>query len=195
MSDIRFNGERVLGRTLEEVESCSPPNGAQHLARYRWAAERIRCGQILDCACGAGYGTNILAKTPGSCSVIGADIDPDSLAYANKYWTADNIKFITVDMLRIDLGNIFDSIVSLESIEHVARPDIVLERFTSMMLPGANLIVSVPIIKSMHINKFHLWEVGCQADAEKFFIDQGLKIIDRLNQDGTYLTLELMRLG
>ena len=45
----------------------------EHLARYKFAADHLVPGSILDIACGTGYGTSFLADLRGGL-VVGVDV-------------------------------------------------------------------------------------------------------------------------
>ena len=61
----------ALVRTLRSKGSYS---SIDHLARYMFAASFMKGQRVVDCACGAGYGSWIMAKH-GTTSVVGVDID------------------------------------------------------------------------------------------------------------------------
>jgi SAM-dependent methyltransferase len=54
-----------------------------HMVRYALAASLVRQGDtVLDCACGAGYGSAILAAQSAGARYIGVDADPAAIGYA-----------------------------------------------------------------------------------------------------------------
>src|SRR5687767_13674188 len=67
-----------------------------HLARYHWAAEVLRetaPGLVLDVACGAGYGSFLLAEALPGHTVVGGDYDPRAVAQAKARYSGDNLEF------------------------------------------------------------------------------------------------------
>ena len=78
---IEDTGERVIPKKM------SPMNNLllEHIARYQFALPYLE-GRVLDMACGAGYGTHMIAKQRKKFidEVIGIDIDPEIIAYAKK---------------------------------------------------------------------------------------------------------------
>ena len=184
-SELKFTGERLVGKTIEEVEAF-PVEGKRHVDRYKWAVKRITGNNILDCACGTGYGTKMLADSRPEAKLDGYDISQESLDFAKKYYKNDKIQFNQADMLNLKLDKKFDTIVSLETIEHVKDPTIILNNFKGMMNDESNLIVSIPTIRSVHFNHFHLWEVADFESGAKFFRDNGFDIIESWHQDKTY---------
>ena len=57
---MKYTGERII----PEIGDCGPGTQIYEtpLARYRFAAEYVRRGTVLDIACGVGYGTRLRRK-------------------------------------------------------------------------------------------------------------------------------------
>ena len=108
-----FTGERLdpeLARGTEILEL--------HLARYRFAAESLSAGRVLDIACGTGYGTNLLAEVADLA--IGADISKIAVDHANQTYASPQCGFVQADVLKLGFADgVFDAVVSLETVEHV----------------------------------------------------------------------------
>jgi len=64
----------------------------EHLVRYQLAAQIAAGKNILDIACGSGYGSKILAEA-GALKVTGVDRDAEALEAAKKNYSADNLIF------------------------------------------------------------------------------------------------------
>lgn len=114
---------------------------AEHLARYRLAARLAGGGDVLDAACGEGYGSAMLAAA-GAASVVGIDIDAATVAHARATHGVD-AREGDVSRLPFDDGT-FDLVVSFETIEHVAEPEAALDEFRRVLSPGGMLVVSTP---------------------------------------------------
>jgi len=98
---------------------------------------------VLDIACGTGYGTRLLA--PNVRTVVGADIDPNTVERARSL-SADhtNIEFMTGDVTSLDQpSNRFDAVISMETIEHVDDTAYITE-LHRVLVPGGLLIMSTP---------------------------------------------------
>lgn len=106
-----------------------------HVERYRFAAG-IADTIVLDAACGCGYGSSILHDS--ACSVIGIDIDPGAIKWAERHYSGPEYRL--GDLMHIDIPEV-DCIVSFETIEHFRHPEELLERFREA---GDLLICSVP---------------------------------------------------
>ena len=62
----------------ERLSAISPPWAIpQHLARYQWACEMSAGKQVLDAACGTGYGSHMLVTQGKAAQVVGLDVAPE----------------------------------------------------------------------------------------------------------------------
>src|SRR4051794_13496591 len=100
--------ERLVPSELLQEDSTGQETLRLHLARYQFAASHVSGGRVLDCACGVGYGSRLLAReAPENPVVIGVDIDADAITYAKEFYQADRVSFICADGTTID-GEPFD---------------------------------------------------------------------------------------
>src|SRR5438552_8798835 len=77
---------------------------AEHIGRYRFAAEAVRGKRVLDVACGSGYGCAILAET--AAEVVGVDISAEAVAHAAaRYASLKNVRFACGDARRIPVAD------------------------------------------------------------------------------------------
>lgn len=139
-------------------------NKERHIARYNFASTFIKPGsKVLDCACGTGYGSEILSKNANE--VIGVDLDEITIKYANKYYKNDKITFISKNLFNLDFPeNTFDVVVSIETIEHVKNAEPYLRNVYKFLKKGGKAIVSTPMLrykdgKPFITNPFHLNEL------------------------------------
>lgn len=154
-------GERQVAEVLEGIK----PN---HRNRYQFAYDKIKerikdtgalSPLILDCACGVGYGTMMLARMGTTVRVAGFDICPDTIAAANRAYKEGNNQFAVCDLGNADswkaatsavFGNDpLDAIVSIETIEHVNDASALIQRYADS---ADFLVASVP---NEDIVKFH----------------------------------------
>lgn len=100
---------------------------------------------ILDCSCGAGYGSIILGSINGS-KVLGVDIDKEAIDVANMLnLERNNVLFETSSMESLALRNVnFDYVVSLETMEHSEDPDKFLSSAIKLLKDTGTLIMSLP---------------------------------------------------
>jgi SAM-dependent methyltransferase len=148
---------------LSVLKSDRPTDGTylEHYFRYRFADRFVRDMLVLDCACGTGYGTFILAER--SKEVVGVDRDSGALAIAKTNWAAGNIQYVQLDVKDLDrIGRSFEVIVSFETIEHIEDPRTFLRLACESLSPGGILIVSTPnrevYRRRLAPNPFHIQE-------------------------------------
>jgi SAM-dependent methyltransferase len=120
------------------------PMYCQHVARYLVARSWLVGEQIVDLGCGTGHGTAILARDR-RVRVIGIDAAQDAIDAAPLLWTSPNLAFHRGDALNIPLPDeSADTVVSLETIEHVADPARFLDEVARILRPGGRLVLSTP---------------------------------------------------
>jgi SAM-dependent methyltransferase len=134
---LELTGERTLPDVPEENYWFR-----RHLAVYRWITARCAGRRVVDMACGEGYGAAVLAKT--ATAVIGVDANPEAFDHARLRYRAPNLSFERALVEQFDRGAPFDAIVFLQTVEHVEQPEVLLERFASLLSPEGVLYVTTP---------------------------------------------------
>ncbi|MEJ8545210.1 class I SAM-dependent methyltransferase [Brevibacillus borstelensis] len=141
---LAWTGERIIPKLLK------PTNGMllEHIARYYFATPYIR-GRVLDLACGTGYGCHMVAKERKRevTEIVGVDIDPETIEYASREYNHQKVTYQQGDALDPQLPErlgMFDTILSFETIEHVADDVRFLEHLYRMLKPGGTLVLSSP---------------------------------------------------
>ena len=112
----------------------------RHLAVYEWIAARCAGLDVVDMACGEGYGTDLLAHS--ARTVAGVDANPEAHEHARLKYTRPGVSFVR-DLVE-SYGQECDAVVFLQTIEHVERPEDVLRHFQSLLRPGGAAYVSTP---------------------------------------------------
>lgn len=133
-----WSGERQIGQKLEDIE-------IKHVERYEFAQKYCKKKDVLDAACGCGYGSNILSVE--AKHVLGIDYSQEALKYAQKNWGAADIVFRQINLNTSDFKELgdFDVIVSLETIEHLETPIVeTCKKFYEILRPEGLLIISHP---------------------------------------------------
>ena len=117
---------------------------AIHLGRYLLAKPYVKGKRVLDAACGEGYGSRLM-KDWGASEVIGIDISEEGIEKAKKLFSEDNLHFLVhaVEMLPFS-NDSFDLVISLETIEHLDKPEAFLKEITRVLKPGGTVIMSCP---------------------------------------------------
>jgi SAM-dependent methyltransferase len=144
---------------------------AEHVHRYRFAAELCRGARVLDLGCGTGYGSRILRAE--TASVTGIDSDAPTIEQARKTIGApDDVSFEAADAveyLRRDLPASFDAIVAFEVLEHLRDAAVALELLAAHAAAGMKLILSVPNSRAFdEANRFHLTDFGFEEAMAAF---------------------------
>ena len=121
-----------------------------HMVRYAQAAQFVCPGdRVLDVACGLGYGSHILANTSRAASLVGLDASEYAVKYATVNFADTNAKpmsFCEGDAENLSFlsdGSI-DFAVSVETLEHLYHPELLLGELMRVLTPGGRAYVSVP---------------------------------------------------
>jgi 2-polyprenyl-3-methyl-5-hydroxy-6-metoxy-1,4-benzoquinol methylase len=118
----------------------------RHLAVYEWVAERCAGLEVVDMACGEGYGTAVLAQR--ASRVTGVDANPEAHEHARlKYGGRAGVRFVRELVERY--SEPCDAIVFLQTIEHLEDPRGALERFRELLRPGGTAYVSTPNVLTL----------------------------------------------
>ena len=117
----------------------------RHLAVYEWIAERSAGMDVVDMACGEGYGTDVLARR--AARVTGVDANPEAFEHAKLKYTRAGVRFVR-DMVET-YSEPCDAVVFLQTIEHVQDPKAVLDHLRSMLRPGGTAYVSTPNVLTL----------------------------------------------
>ncbi len=140
--DIDYNKEIVFKKLKNIYEKA-------HLRRYEFALEHVAPNEFWgDFACGSAYGSAMLADK--AAQVIGADIDTTTVRVIRKRYTSRyNLSLQQTDLRKLNFNEIFDGIVSFETLEHFTQEDMqqVLSNFHRALKPNGKLIFSTPYLE------------------------------------------------
>ena len=155
-SQLPWTGERYVPQLTGEIQ-------LEHVHRYLLAREYAKDKDVLDIACGEGFGSAILAKT--ARSVVGVDIAVEAVKHAAIRYRLDNVQFRQGSCAEIPLdNNSVDLVVSFETIEHLDEHNAMMAEFKRVLRPEGVLIISSPDKKEYSIlpnyrNPFHVKEL------------------------------------
>lgn len=166
---------RQWGRSVHEISR-------DHVLRYELASNYAH-GRILDAACGCGYGSSLLAQKG---VVTGVDYSPTAID-----WAEENFHGPTFLLARIEdepWEGKFETVVSLETIEHMPNPESALKAFRRACI--GRFIASVPNEERYPFKP----EVFARDDSPHFrhytpqqfetlLVSYGFTVLDRFNQD------------
>jgi ubiquinone/menaquinone biosynthesis C-methylase UbiE len=115
---------------------------ASHVARYRWAARFVEGLNVLDVACGTGYGAPVLRARGLSRTLVSADASNKALVFGRERY---DLTPVNADAHRLPFPSAtFDVLISLETIEHLERPHTFAEEAARILVDGGTFLVSVP---------------------------------------------------
>jgi len=115
----------------------------EHLHRYAICRDRVAGQRVLDVACGAGYGTNILAQV--AAHATGVDIDAAAIRSARRRYRRQNLKFVAADCCEMPFEDgSFDVVTANEMIEHIEDHDAFIDEVRRVLQPGGTFMVSTP---------------------------------------------------
>jgi len=116
----------------------------QHEARYEFAAACAGAAEVLDAACGTGYGS-ILVRNAGASRVVGVDIAVDAVREAMRSDSPPQADFILGSALSFPFRDAqFDLFISLETIEHIDDDRSYVREARRVVKPGGTFICSTP---------------------------------------------------
>jgi SAM-dependent methyltransferase len=157
---------------------------AEHLARYRLAAQLVRGLRVLDAGCGEGYGIALLAAA-GAGAVVGVDVDEATIAEARERYGLD---FQVADVAKLPFENAsFDVVVCFETIEHVGDARQAVAELRRVLADDGLLVISTPNPAEYVVeNEFHVREYTPAEFAE--ILDEHFSERTRLYQQNWLLS-------
>jgi GT2 family glycosyltransferase/SAM-dependent methyltransferase/glycosyltransferase involved in cell wall biosynthesis len=133
---LRFTGERMTSDIAGQI-------AFEHYHRYCLARDLVSGLDVLDVAAGEGYGSALLAGV--ARSVVGVEIDPDSVRHAQEAYRFRNLRFVQGDAAQMPLpDNCVDVVVSFETLEHLPDQEKFLSEVRRVLRPGGLFLVSTP---------------------------------------------------
>jgi ubiquinone/menaquinone biosynthesis C-methylase UbiE len=154
---MTFTGERYI----------PGEGGAQlayeHMHRYLYAVRWARGKQVLDLACGNGYGTALLARRARHVWAI--DLDAPALQDAASGRQANNVTFIQGDAEKLPFRNdTMGLIVAMEALEHIRDQERMVREMARVCSPEGLVLISTPnkAVYSdgrKYVNPFHIREL------------------------------------
>jgi len=158
-----------MGFVTERHDVC--PTDTQwvvQLSGYTWALQQLAGRdhlEILDAACGTGFGTYVLAQR--AAHAVGVDLSQEAISAARIKYRAANLAYLVMDVARLAFSSgRFDAVISQDTIEHV-RDD---ERFVAevaRVLKSAGTFVAFTPYRDVHTtrpeNPYHLREYSPES--------------------------------
>jgi ubiquinone/menaquinone biosynthesis C-methylase UbiE len=156
LTQLGYTGERMV------PEGTPITTFWEHIYRYRFATRYTAGRDVLDVACGEGYGSAALLKS-GAKSVIGVDVDGTICDYARRKY---NIDARQGDAASLPFpADSFDLVVSFETIEHLPEPTRFLDECVRVLRPSGLCVISTPNVavynpgRNSGRNRYHCSEM------------------------------------
>ncbi|MEI6632996.1 MAG: class I SAM-dependent methyltransferase [Chlamydiota bacterium] len=139
-----------------------------------FARIRTPMTSILDAGCGAGAKSVYFAHTHPGIRVVGADVQPDPLRYAERLkqkFSVPNATFVRRDLVNSsDLGR-FDFIVTSDVLEHFEEDGRYAANLDAMLNPGGHIHINTPAKE--HGYDFSELSPAAQEDLRRWMKDVG----------------------
>lgn len=132
---------------FDESQNYNAIEAAIHLGRYMSAKPLCKNKNVLDIACGEGYGSYTMVAYWEAKHVTGIDISEEAIESANQRFQHDNIDFILGDVEEATkefADETFDLIVSYETIEHIQNTKGFLQTLKRLIKKDGVILVSCP---------------------------------------------------
>jgi SAM-dependent methyltransferase len=126
---VRVSGERVSTST-----GGFNPTWQRHVAAYAAAARLLPPGRVLDLGCGVGHSFHLLAPR----ETVGVDVDEAALAGQERTTIVADMRDVPVESAS------FDSVLSVQSIEHVPDPERIVAEARRILAPGGTAMFVTP---------------------------------------------------
>ena len=153
---MQFTGERYIPAEQGRIR-------LEHYHRYAVALDVAKEKDVLDVACGEGYGSSFLADV--ASSVTGVDLSHEAVQHAMATYIKPNLTFRQGSAIALDFADAsFDVVVSFETIEHLAEQSQMLTEIRRVLRPDGVLVISSPnrpvySEESGEHNEFHVKEL------------------------------------
>jgi SAM-dependent methyltransferase len=110
------------------------PTWQRHVAAYAECARLLPPGRVLDLGCGVGHSFELLAPR----ETVGVDVDAAALAGQDRETHVADMRSLPFD------DGTFQSVLSVQSIEHVPDPERVLAESRRVLEPGGTAVFVTP---------------------------------------------------
>jgi SAM-dependent methyltransferase len=153
---LPFTGERYTSAIWGQLHH-------EHFHRYLLVLEFCRGADVLDVACGEGYGTSLLGQV--AKTVAGVDNDQSTIDHALRSYLTKTVSFKLGNATHLPVADHSkDVVVSFETLEHLQDHEAFLLEIKRVLKHDGLLAISTPEIEAYNKaggekNPFHLREL------------------------------------
>ena len=122
--------------------------------RIHWLTSHAR-GRVLDVGCSQGIASLVVARN--GFEVVGVDVELDRVDYAEadrareRAEVAERVRFVGGSAFALPFGDdSFDTVLLGEILEHLDKPEAVLDEVARVLRPGGVVAITVPFGLSPH---------------------------------------------
>jgi len=171
----------------------------EHFNRYDFAKELIKKDDnVLDIACGTGYGSHLIAEETEAQQVLGVDISETAINFCKKMCKNSNLSFNVGNALdnQFFSASSFNKIISFETLEHVRESDlkIMLKNYYKWLKKGGTFIGSTPneegrpLYQNGKHTNIHHFKHYTKEEIEKILLDCGFLNIEIIYQNNAIIS-------
>jgi len=116
----------------------------EHIDRYEFFKSAFK-GQVLDIACGIGYGSKLITSLDKVESYSGKDVDQEAINIAKSRYATEKAKFTIGDITNInEEDSSIDTMISFETLEHLNTPQKAINEAKRVLSQEGVWVGSVP---------------------------------------------------
>jgi SAM-dependent methyltransferase len=124
----------ITGERVSSPQGGFNPTFQRHVAAYRLCAGLLGPGRVLDLGCGVGHSFAELAPRQS----VGVDVDPDALRGQDRPTRVADMRALPF------ADGEFESVLSVQSLEHVPDPERVVAEAARVLVPGGRAVFVTP---------------------------------------------------
>lgn len=124
----------ITGERVSVPECGFNPTFQRHVAAYRLCAALLPDGPVLDLGCGTGHSYRELAPRVS----VGVDIEPSALVGQHRETHVADMRSLPFP------DDHFASVLSVQSLEHVPDPELVLAEVVRVLRPAGRAVFVTP---------------------------------------------------
>ena len=125
---------KITGERVSSPAGGFNPTWQRHVAAYALAEPYLGPGRVLDLGCGVGHSYGRLAPR----ETVGVDLDPGALEGQDRQTVVADMRSLPFE------DDSFDSIVAIQSIEHVPDPERALAEASRVLRPAGVAVFVTP---------------------------------------------------